>query len=150
METVNWIAAHWLDVLQSVGIITGFIFTAHSIRKESEARKIGNMITLSEQHHSIWKQLYERPELSRIMEKGADLGTKPPSDEERLFVTSLMLHLDTIHRAMKAGMFVQIKGIQNDIREFIELPIPKAVWKMIKPFQDEDFVRFVESSTDTR
>jgi hypothetical protein len=44
-----------------------------------------------------------------------------------------------------AAIFVKIQGLQKDIRDFFMLPIPKAVWEKIKPFQDGDFIVFVES-----
>jgi hypothetical protein len=49
---------------------------------------------------------------------------------------------------MTAGIFTKIQGLQNDVRDFLTLPIPKAVWEKIKPFQDGDFVTFVESCRD--
>ena len=142
MGVFDWIAQH-SDLLQNLGIIVGFVFTAHSVRKESEARKISNMVSVAQHHYAIWKQLYERPELSRIMDRGADLGTKPLTNEELLFVTSLIQHLDMVRRMIKAKMFVKLEGLQTDIKEFFSLPIPKAVWETMKPFQDKAFIRFV-------
>ena len=144
MEVANWISEHWFELLQSAGIVSGFLFTAHSIRKESEARKIANMISMAEHHHSLWKEFYKHPELSRVIDKRAALDTKPLTDEEQLFVTSLILHLDGVHRAMKAKMFVRLEGLQKDIQTFFSLPIPKAVWEKSKSLQDADFVAFVE------
>ena len=74
-----------------------------------------------------------------------DLKKQPVSDEESLFVKTLILHLDTVRRTMAAGIFAEIQGLQNDIRDFFTLPIPKAVWEKIKRFQDGDFIAFVES-----
>ena len=37
-------------------------------------------------------------------------------------------------------------GLKDDIREFMSLPIPKAVWAKMKDFQDKEFVVFVESA----
>jgi hypothetical protein len=73
-----------------------------------------------------------------------DLNEHPVSEEEWVFVKTLLLHLDTVHRAIKAGMFIKISGLETDIRFFVSLPIPKAVWERIKPFQDDDFVTFVD------
>jgi hypothetical protein len=42
-----------------------------------------------------------------------------------------------------AGIFVKIQGLQKNIRDFLTLT--KAVWNKIKPFQDGDFVAFVEN-----
>ncbi len=145
MGVFDWIAQH-SDLLQNLGIISGFLFTAHSIRREGEARKIGNAMEMTQHHHTIWKQAYERPELSRILDKGADLETKPLTNEERLFVTLLILHLDVVHRAMKAKMFVKLGGVREDIKGFFSLPIPKAVWETAKPLHDEVFIRFVETA----
>lgn len=148
MEIAHWIAEHWFDLLQTAGIVSGFVFTAHALHTESEARKIDNMIALNQEHTAIWKELYARPELSRITEERVALDTKPLSDEERLFVTFLILHLSVVYRAMKAKMFVSVEGLTKDVKEFFSLPIPKTIWKKIKSSQDKDFVRFVDSVTE--
>jgi hypothetical protein len=145
MGVLNWLAEHGFDLIQTVGIVGGLLFTAHAIRKDERARKIGNTIALNEQYTQIWHEFYERPALSRILKKDVDLNKQPVSDEETLFVKTLILHLDTVRRAMKAGIFTKIQGLQNDIRDFFALPIPKIVWEKIKPFQDGDFVAFVEN-----
>jgi hypothetical protein len=146
MEASPWISEHWVELVQSVGIIGGLLFGAYTTHKDEKARRIGNLIAVNEQYGRIWRELYERPELSRILDKDADLTKEPVSDEERLFVKMLILHLDTVRRATKAGMLVRIEGLRDDIRHFFALPIPKAVWEKIKPFQDRDFVRFIETS----
>jgi hypothetical protein len=148
METTRWIAEHWFDLLQTAGIVSGFAFTTHTLHTDSEARKIGNMIALNQQHMSIWKELYARPELSRITDERVALDTKPLSHEERLFVTFLILHLSVVYRAMRVKMFVNIEGLIKDVKEFFSLPIPKIIWDTIKSSQDKDFVRFIESITD--
>jgi hypothetical protein len=148
METARWIAEHWFDLLQTAGIVSGFAFTIHALHTESEARKIDNLIALNQEHMAIWKELYGRPELSRITEKRVALDTKPLSHEERLFVTFLILHLSVVYRAMRAKMFVNIEGLTEDVKVFFSLPIPKIIWNTIKSSQDKDFVSFVESITD--
>ena len=140
-----WLAENWFDLAQTVGIIGGLLFTAHAIRRDERARAITNTIAVNEQYSQIWHEFYERPELARILEKNADLNQKPVSNDEALFVKTLLLHLDVVRRTMKAGIFVKIQGLQKDIRDFLTLPIPNAVWNKIKPFQDRDFVAFVES-----
>ena len=124
------------------GIVSGFAFTVHALHTEGEARKIDNLIALNQEHMAIWKELYGRPELSRITEEGVALDTKPLSHEERLFVTFLILHLSVVYRAMKAKMFVNIEGLTEDVKAFFSLPIPKIIWKNIKSAQDKDFVAF--------
>ncbi len=65
---------------------------------------------------------------------------------EELFVTTIIAHLSTVFRAMKQGEFVKLEGLQNDVREFFALPIPKAVWTKTKLLQNKDFAAFIESS----
>jgi len=144
MGTFNWLTEHWFDLIQTVGIVGGLLFTAHAIRKDERARTISNTIALNEQYTQIWHEFYERPSLSRILKRDVDLNKQPVSDEETLFVKTLILHLDTVRRAMTAGIFSKIQGLQNDIRDFFALPIPKAIWEKIKSFQDKDFVAFVD------
>ena len=86
-----------------------------------------------------------RPELSRVLNDHPELDKQPLSAQEELFVNMLILHLGTVYRAIKEGMFVKLEGLQNDVREFFALPIPKAVWKKTRPLQDHDFTEFVES-----
>jgi len=78
------------------------------------------------------------------------LDKKPLTDEEQMFVTSIVVHLDSVHRAIKAKMFLQQEGLHRDIKGFFSLPIPRAVWKRIKPLQDENFVEFIEACLQGR
>jgi hypothetical protein len=144
MEVLHWFAEHWLDLAQTIGIVGGLLFTAHALRKEEKARTVTNMIAVNEQYSRIWHEFYERPELARILKTDVDLNKQPVSNDEALFVKTLLLHLDVVRRTMKAGIFVKIQGLQKDIRDFFTLPIPKAMWEKIKPFQDGDFIAFVE------
>jgi hypothetical protein len=144
MGVLNWLLEYGLGLVQTVGIVGGLLFTAHAISKDETARTITNTIAINEQYSNIWKNFYERPELARILQKDADLIRQPVSNNEALFVKTLLLHLDVVRRAMKVGIFVKIQGLQTDIQDFFTLPIPKAVWEKIKPFQDEEFVGFIE------
>jgi hypothetical protein len=149
MELSRWMSANWSELVQDLGILSGFLFTAYSIRKESVARKIANLIALSERHHAIWKQVYERPELSRILDDAPQLHTKPVTFEERRFITSIVVHLYAVHWAIKAKMFVRLEGLHKDIKSLLGLPIPREVWSKLKPVQDEDFIRFIEAALDS-
>ena len=146
MEGIQWIGEHWFDLLQTVGIVGGLLFTARTTLKDDQSRKIANLIAIKQQYREIWKELYDRPQLGRMLEKGVNLNTHPISTEESLFVKLLILHLDTVYRAMKAGMFVSLEGLQEDVREFFSSPIPRTIWSKMRPYQDKDFVRFIEWS----
>jgi hypothetical protein len=145
MEGLGWITGNWVDLLQSVGIVGGLLFSAHTIRKESRARQIGNMLAAAQHHHSIWKEFYTSPHLARVTNRELELGECPITEAERMFVTAIIIHLDSLHRAIKARMFLQQEGLRRDVKDFFSLPIPRAVWEDAKLMQDRDFVAFVES-----
>jgi hypothetical protein len=144
MEETNWIAAHWFDLIQTVGIVGSLLFAAYTTHKDERGRRIANSIAINEQYRKIWQTIYERPKLARVLDKDADLKKDPVSIEEERFVMTLILHLGTAFRAMKDGEFVTLEGLQKDVQQFFLLPIPKAVWEKLKPLQDENFVKFIE------
>ncbi|MDR3562666.1 MAG: hypothetical protein P4N59_14695 [Negativicutes bacterium] len=145
MGIFRWLAEHWFDSVETLGVIGGFLFTAYIARKDERARQIGNMFAVNERHDFIWSQL-EQPSLARIRKNNVDLQKQPVTDQEWAFVTMLLLHLDTVRRASNAGLFIKLGGVQSDIRYFLSLPVPKAVWEMIKPFQDPEFIELVENA----
>ena len=146
MEASHLFGVDWLDLIEKVGIIGGLLLTAYSVRKDEKARKISNHIAITGQYRDVWKEIFERPSLSRLLQETVDLKANPISEEEALFVNILILHLDCVFRAMEEGMFVTLEGLRTDIKEFFILPIPKAIWETSKMFRDRKFVAFVESS----
>src|SRR5688572_3841356 len=130
---------NWSELLQNAGIVGNSLLTAYALRKEKQARRISNLNLITDRHQEIWKGFHDRPKLSRVLEKTADLINQPLSSEEEMFVTELIIHLDTAYRAMKAGMFVEMEGLRTDIKEFFLLPIPKAVWEKSMSLRDAEF-----------
>ena len=102
-------------------------FTAISFRKDESSRRIGNLLALTSAHRDIWSQLFTRPELDRILETDVDLVRKPETNEESLFVTFLVLHLNATRQAMEEGVFRTRQAVARDIRWFFARPIPKSV-----------------------
>jgi len=144
MEALHWIEANWFEIIQTAGIIGGQVFAAYVFGRDAEARRISNLIALKQENREIWQQAYNRPQLFRVLQKDVDLDEKPVTNDEWLFVKTLILHLDSVHRANKARMFITLEGLALDIKEFFSSPIPKAIWEKIKPFQDKEFLGFVE------
>ena len=138
MEVSPWLGQHWFDLVESAGIIASLLFSAYTTRKDERARRIGNLIAVNDEYRHIWREFYGEPKLARVLKRDVDLNKEPISDEEWLFVKVLILHLDTVRRAIKAKMFVKIEGLRQDVRDLFALPIPKAVWEKIKPFQEVD------------
>ncbi len=145
MAFQDWFTANWYSVVEAAGIIGGLIFTAVSFRTDTKARRIGNLLKLTEQQREIWRELLHWPELSRVLDVAPDLQTESITQAEELFVNFLILHLNSAYQAVRAGMFSSPEGLKADVREFFSRPIPKAIWKKMKTFQNKKFTAFVES-----
>jgi len=145
MEVFHWITGHWLDLLQSVGIVGGLAFTAISLRTDSKVQRVSNLLTITKQHRDIWTLLYDRPELNRVLDLSVDLERNPVSEEEELFVILVVLHLKSAQEATKQGMFTAPSGLKKDVQWFFSRPIPRVVWERIKGLQDDDFVAYVQA-----
>jgi len=142
MEIFHWIEAH--RILEDVGIIASLLFTAMAFRREHSSRQIDNLLKITAAHREIWTALYHRPELARVLEANLDLQTKPITNDEALFMTFLLHHLGAAYRAMRKGMFITQQALDKDIRWFLALPIPNAVWQKSKSFLEPDFVAYVD------
>ncbi len=140
-----WIGQNWFSLAETLGIVAGLLFTAFTVRQDIRERRLANLMALTGQHRDIWKTLYERPGLARLLSPAANPERQPLTRQETLFVTLVVLHLSTVHRAIKHGLVSQVGGVRQDIRWFFTLPLPRAVWEQIKPFQDRDFAEFVEA-----
>jgi hypothetical protein len=148
MGLLLWVQDHWLELLQSVGIVGSLALTAIALRRDTGSRRITNLLELTKQHREIWITLYERPEFNRIMQ--ATTNTREATPEEELFVHSLILHLNAAYHAMKDKLFMPPEGLQKDIQRFFAKPIPKRIWEQTKVLHDRGFVRFVESSIEAQ
>jgi len=106
----SWFWNNWFELLQTAGLIGSLLFTAYTIRQDREDRKIDNLIAIKSEHRELWKEFVDRKGLGRVRDLQVDLVNVPITTEEEIWVRNLILHLDTAHRAMKAGMFVTIEG----------------------------------------
>ncbi len=71
----SWFSEHWFDLLQSVGIIGSFLLAAYTMWTDAKARRIGNSIAINDQHRKIWKDIYEHPQLARVLDAEADANS---------------------------------------------------------------------------
>jgi hypothetical protein len=145
MGPMKWLTMHWLDIVQTVGITGGLVFTGWSGHRDGQAQRAANLLKLTEQHRDLWKELFTRPALARVLSAGVDLTTEAVTEEETMFVTLLILHLNAAYSAIRAGVLREPEGLTPDIRGFFSLPIPLAVWERMKHLHDAAFVAFVEA-----
>jgi len=136
----------WLSFVMSGAVAGGLLIMGVAVLLDARARRVGNLIQLTQQHRDLWERLYTQPELARILDPAADPARTPVTAEEELFVIFLILHLSSTYYAMRAGLFQKLRKLRKDIERLFSLPIPRAVWEKVKDLQDEPFVRFVEKS----
>ncbi len=145
MQAWPWLGQHWFELLNAVGVVGGLLFTAVSLRSETETRRVGNLLTITSNHREVWTELYRRPELARVLDASADLRKQPVSREETIFVNLVVLHVSSVYEAMKNGLVIKQEGLRRDVGQFLSLPIPRAVWEKAKALQNDDFVAYVEA-----
>jgi hypothetical protein len=142
----EWIDQNWLALIQTGALAGGLLFTGIAVLLDARARRVGNLIQLTQQHRDLWERLYMQPELARILDPDANPAKLPVTAQEETFVIFLILHLSNTYYAMRAGFFQKLRGLRKDIERFFSLPIPRAVWEKVKDLQEESFVQFVEES----
>jgi hypothetical protein len=146
----EWFAHNAFDIMGSIGIIGGLWFTAFSLRSDTTTRRTANLIDITASHRDIWKLYFASPELARVFDRKADISKMPITQKENVFVNMLIAHIGTSFYLMKHAHVIKPEGLQRDIKEFMALPIPKAVWEQTKAFQNDDFVAFVESCLNAK
>ena len=140
----RWVATNWFELLQSVGIIAGLLFTTHSLRSETKMRRVGNLLAITESHRKLWTEFYRRPDLNRVLDERAHLRQQEITREEEIFVNLVILHLNSVFYAHKMGLVFKLEGLRRDIAWFFSLPIPRMLWEKSRVLQNDDFVSFVE------
>ncbi len=148
MEIIHLATGHAFDLLGSVAIIASLLFTAVELQHVGKAQRVSNLLTITRHHREIWSELYRQPALKRVLNSKADLTKNPVTTEEELFVTFLILHLNSVFKANHAKMFEPATTLRRDIAGLFALPIPMAVWQKSRVLQDADFIAFVESARE--
>lgn len=141
---LRWATENWFDLLSAVGIIGGFFFTAVSLRSDTKTRRIANLLTITANHRELWKEIFRRPDLKRVIDTGAD-PRKQITAEEEMFVNMVILHISSVYEALKDELLIEQEGLRRDVASFFSLPIPKAIWDRTKRVQNADFGAFVEA-----
>lgn len=148
MEVVEWVSQNWFNLFSSLGIIGGLWFTAVSLRSETKTRRIANLLTITANHREVWKEIFNRPELSRVIDPSADVAKQPVTPAERFFVNMIVSNTNSMYAALKDELVIQQDGLRRDVKWFFSLPIPKAVWTATKLLQNQDFAAFIDSALE--
>jgi len=143
----EWLASNWLSI-QAAAIVGSLLFNVTILRMDLRVRRTEVMLSLTESHREIWEQLIERPELSRVLEPDANVHTQPPTPSEKHFVQLVVNHVATVRQAVKEGAYRATRGMDQDIREFLALPIPRIVAGGMLPYQAPDFQEYLHGLMD--
>jgi hypothetical protein len=141
----GWIVSNWFTILSAVVAVASLLFTGVSLRSETKARQIGNLLSLTQNHREIWSLPIRDSKLNRVLDLSLNLETHPVTREERIFVNLVIQHVSSAFQALRRGLDVNIERLDEDVREFFTLPIPAAVWKNAKALQNTSFIQFVET-----
>ena len=141
-----WLDQNWFNLVQTIGIVFSLLFSGYAYVLALKSQRVTNTFQVMQYHREIWSSLFDHPELERVLDNSPAFEAKPLTEAERLFVTLLVLHLGSVHRAMNHNAIERIEGLELDIYQFFRLPIPALVWREIKVIQNADFVEFVEKA----
>jgi hypothetical protein len=144
MTPTDWLGHNWFAIVQTGVLAAGLFLIGIAFLFETRARRVANLIKLTEQHRELWERMYAQPELARILDPGADLAQMEVTAQEEMFVIFIILHLSSTYYAIRSGFFQKPDGLRKDIERFFSLPIPRAVWEKVRPLQDPPFVKFVD------
>lgn len=144
MAFTDWMSHNWFALVQSGTLSAGLLLIGVALLFEARARRVANLIELTQQHRDLWERMYSQPELARIFDPNADPAETAITPQEETFVIFIILHLSSTYYAMRSGFFQKIHGLRKDIARIFSLPIPRGVWEKVKSLQDAPFVKFVE------
>ena len=140
-----WLAQNWLDLVQTAGVAGGLAVAVATLRLDVRVRRTEVALSLTEAHREIWERLIEQPWLGRVLDPSADTSTAPPDAVERRFVQLIILHLAAVREAVSEGAYRESPGMEEDVRGFLSLPIPRLVAEDILPFQTEEFQTYLRN-----
>lgn len=141
---ISWFSSHWHFLVESLGIIGSLIFTGVTVRRDLEARRVTEHLTLSGQHRRLWGQLHRRRGLNRVLEADRDLVQEPVTREEQLFLELAFVHFHTGWLICREdGSLTPVRVLALDAGHFFTLPAPSAVWAMARQSYQPEFVTFI-------
>ena len=141
-----WLTENWFDLLSTIGIVGGLLFTAISLHSETKTRRVANFLTITANYREIWKEFLNQPKLARVLDALADVEKQPVTADEELFVNMVILHVSATFYAMNDELLIKLEGSRRDVAEFFSLPVPSAVWAKTKLLQNQDFAAYIDSS----
>lgn len=135
---------NWFLLVQTVGIVAGLMFSGWALYLMVRTTRVTNLLQLTQFHRQIWNMVIERPDLREALRH--DFSPTTITDEQRLFIRFLVLHLSASFIATRAGALFEQEGLATDVATFFSLPGPAAVWEEQRRFHTSQFVSFVDQA----
>ena len=144
---VSWLGDHWHSLLESAGIIGGLVFTGVTVRRDLEARRVTEYLTLATQHRRLWGQLHRRKSLSRLLDPERNLADEPITRSELNFLSLAFVHFHTSWLiSREAGLLLPMPVLAADAGNFFHLPVPRAAWEQQRATYQGEFVAFIDDA----
>jgi len=134
----------WVDLSQTIAIVTGFIITIYQLRKTEKITKFDIFWRIGDSHREVWRPILENKDLEGIIYSHSSIENKPITNKERFFVINIILHIENVHKAYLEGYYKLGENEKKDIGELFSSPIFNRIWDEIKEYQRRDFVGFIE------
>ncbi|MGV3615157.1 MAG: hypothetical protein ACO1SV_07460 [Fimbriimonas sp.] len=144
MEPAQYVQAYWFQLVQSTSIIITLLVTLATLNRQMRQTKVTNSLVVTQHHRDLWKLSITEDCLGRVFDVSADCASQPPTEQEKMFVNMLFLHMCATYKAMRAGAIYPVDGMAEDLIDMLSHPIPASVWEEMRPFHDKVFVRFVD------
>jgi hypothetical protein len=142
----SWVDGNWFNVIQTVGIIGSLWLATGAANRDARAKEIENLLSLSEHHRDLWKEVPQRKDLKRVFQADANVVSTPVTVAETEFLNLVIVHFQTGWWIARAGGMTTLSEMKVDVRGFFSLPLPRAVWEKTKTNRNPEFVRFVENA----
>lgn len=139
----DFLLKNWFDLLQSSFIVGSFILSFIATRNDIRSRKIEHLLHINQSYREIWSKTYTYPELLRIRETNIDLTTHPITESERRMIKEMIIHIYAIYEAIESNQ-IEKGEMDKDIYDFLQLPIPNAIWEEVKMYHNKQFIDYID------
>jgi len=127
------------ELIQTISIVLGLIFTAKSFRRATKsddennrARQMESLLRLTENYNKLKTTLIDKPEFAVIFESRRKSTKITPIQEH--YIKQKIMHMFIVYKAVELGQLENFEGLRKDMQQFLSLPLPAIVWKKNKDF----------------
>ena len=139
----DFLFENWFDLLQSIFIVVGFIFTYRATRHDMRSSRVEHLLQINESHREIWAKIYSNPELLRIKKTEVNLQESPITEAEKQLAIEVIIHIYSVYEPIQSKQ-IDKGEMEKDIAEYLQLPIPNAVWLEVKGYHNKQFVSYID------